>query len=284
MKYIGEKEVHQVEVKNISSNVVQLLGDFPVSTKGFELLKLNGNHLGNYSAYTTVYREIEGGAQFSNDGSVYIKPLPIIRFVAGVGGSLNGEAEQKVKKYDDLIIPKPVAKESYQFKGWSPEIPDSGEIDSNKVFTAVFEYIPSLEEIQEMKVAEMNAIQQQTIAAGVDVVLSNGETHHFALTTNDQLSIMGSVASGEASIKGTPWHINDESVHCQYYSAEDMALISKAAYTYVLFHVTYFRDLRIYIRSLQTKEAVESVVYGMMIPGECRSEVLQDMYTLMGGI
>lgn len=284
MKYTGENVLYPISFKNITDSVVQLSGEFPIKTVGFSICKKNGMRLSDYSTFTTVYREVDGGVQFSNDGSVYIKPLPVVSFVSGSGGDLNGEKEQEAENYVDLKIPTPIAMESYQFKGWEPEIPDKGDIDRNKVFAAVFEYIPSLEEIQEAKVAEMNLIQQQTIAHGVDVALSDGKTYHFALTTNDQLSIMGSAASGEASIKGTPWHINDESVHCQYYSAEDMALISKAAYTYVLFHVTYFRDLRIYIRSLQTKEAVESVVYGMMIPGECRSEVLQDMYTLMGGI
>lgn len=282
MKYIGEKEIHQVEVKNISSNIVQLLGDFPVLTKGFDLFKLNGKYLGNYSAYTTVYREIDGGVQFSNDGSEYVKPKATISFHTNGGGTLDGETAQEVYRYEDLAIPTPIANKNYEFAQWNPEIPTSGDVENNKVFTASFQYIPTLSEIQEAKVAEMNAIQQQTIASGVDVALSDGETYHFALTTNDQLSIMGSVASGETSIKGTPWHIADESVHCRYYSDEDMALISKAAYSCVLFHVTYFRDLRIYIRGLQTKEEVEAVSYGMMIPEEYRSEVLQDMYALMG--
>ena len=40
---------------------------------------------------------------------------------------------------------------------------------------------------------------------------------------------------------------------------------------YVTWHVTYFRDLRIYIRSLGTKEEVAVVAYGMDIPAEYQS-------------
>lgn len=56
-----------------------------------------------------------------------------------------------------------------------------------------------------------------------------------------------------------------------------MALITTAAVEYVTWHVTYFRDLRIYIRSLQTKEEVEAVTYGMAIPEEYHSEPLKAM-------
>ena len=42
-------------------------------------------------------------------------------------------------------------------------------------------------------------------------------------------------------------------------------------------HVTYFRDLRIYIRSLTEKEDVEKVTYGMDIPEAYQSEPLKAM-------
>lgn len=225
MKYTGEEIFYPVNFKTVTANVIQLLGDFPIKNCGFTVYRENGKFLGDYSAFTTTYREIEGGAQFSNDGSIYVAPPE----------------------------PQPIP------------IPE-----------------PTLEELQEQKVVEMNSVQQSVIAEGVDVILTDGKTYHFSLTTNDQLSIIGSAASGEISVKGTPWHIADESVHCQYYSDEDMALISKASYEYVLYHVTYFRDLRIYIRSLTDKEEVENIYYGVVIPEEYRSEVLADMYDALG--
>ena len=42
-------------------------------------------------------------------------------------------------------------------------------------------------------------------------------------------------------------------------------------------HVTYFRDLRIYIRSLQDKSQVEAIHYGSDIPVEFQSEPLRAM-------
>lgn len=138
-------------------------------------------------------------------------------------------------------------------------------------------YVPTLEEIQEQKVQEMNNAQQTAIQNGINVTLSDGTIEHFTLTDHDQTSLMGlqsQVIAGEQLI---PWHTSDETEHCKFYSNTDMALITSAAMSYVTWEVTYFRDLRIYIRSLQTKDEVEAVYYGMNIPEAYQSEPLKAM-------
>lgn len=74
MKYVGSDEIYPVEFSTVSTNVVQLKGDFPVLTDGFALSRPDHDDNWDYSAYTTVYCEIDGGAQFSNDGSIYVPP------------------------------------------------------------------------------------------------------------------------------------------------------------------------------------------------------------------
>lgn len=221
MKYIGDKKFHQVDFRNISSNITQLIGDIPVKTNGFQMFKLNGSYLGDYSAYTTVYREIDGGVQFSNDGSVYVPPAP---------------------------APEPEP---------APE--------------------PTLEEVKESKVAEMNAAQQSAIQMGIDVTLTDGTVEHFTLSDHDQTSLMGLQTQVAQGVEQIPWHTSNEAEHCKFYSNADMALITEAAMAYVTWHVTYFRDLRIFIRSLETKDEVSAVVYGMDIPEEYQSEPLKAM-------
>ncbi|MBQ9990195.1 MAG: hypothetical protein IJP31_04545 [Lachnospiraceae bacterium] len=277
LTYNGESTVHKVEFDIVSSHIISIKGNLPAEAKGFTLTREGEEDNWDYSAYNTIYRQREGEILFSDDGSVY---TPVISFQVQAGGELEGEARQAAGRYENLVIPSVRVQENYTFTGWVPEIPTEGEIEENQTFTAQFQYVPTLQEVQEAKVVEMNTIQQEVIAGGVDVILSDGEQYHFSLTTNDQLSIMGSVAADVTTIKGTPWHIADESVHCQYYSAEDMAAISAAAYQWVLYHVTYFRDLRIYIRSLESKEEVGAVTYGMVIPEEYCSEVLKDMYAM----
>jgi len=138
-------------------------------------------------------------------------------------------------------------------------------------------YIPTLEEVQEAKVLEMDAAKQQTIQMGVVVTLSDGTTKHFPLEDSDQnelLALQSKVMAGEENI---PWHTSDEAEHCEFYSNADMEIITKTALEYVTWHKTYFRDLRIYIRSLSGKEEVEAVNYGMNIPEEYQSEPLKAM-------
>lgn len=214
----SNEEIYLIEFKS-DSNVVELKGDFPIKTTGFTLSRIGQNDNWDYSTYTTIYREIEGGVQFSNDGSVYV--------------------EQET-------------------------------------------YIPTLEEVKESKVVEMNIAQQSIIQRGIEVTLTDGTTEHFTLTEHDQTSLMGLQAQVVQGVELIPWHTSDQSEHCKFYSNADMALITTAAMSCVTWHVTYFRDLRIYIRSLQTKEEVETVVYGMDIPAEYQSEPLQAMLAGMG--
>ncbi len=275
LKYVGEKTGYEVSFGTVGPNVIQLAGYFPVKQKGFLLCREDvGDDPWDYTGYTTVYREIDGGAQFSNDGSVY---MPIVTFDAGPGGTIDGETAQPVRKYEDLDIPEAIPEANYGFAGWVPEIPGTGAVGSNMTFRATFTYIATLEEAKEAKVSEMNAAQQEAITAGIDVTLTDGTTDHFDLTDRDQLRLMGLQKRVEAGEEMISWHTSDEDEHCKFYKNADMALIAEKAMAYVTWHVTYFRDLRIYIRSLQTKEEVAAVTYGMGIPEEYQSGPLKAM-------
>lgn len=230
LQYVGEKANYEIKFKKINDHIVQITGDFPVKNKGFICCR-DGNADDNwsYKDYTTVYRTVEGGAQFSNDGSVYTAPQE----------------------------PEPI-----------PE-PDL--------------YVPTLEEVKEAKINEMNMMQQNVIQSGIEVTLTDGSVEHFTLTANDQISLMGLQAQVAAGADQIPWHASDHEEHCKYYSNADMQIIIATAMKCVSFHVTYFRDLRIYINSLDDKDAVEGAAYGMPIPEEYQSEVLRDMYAAMEG-
>lgn len=74
MKYLGLKTEYEVNFSRVSENIVQLIGDMPAKEKGFTLSRKEKEDAWDYSDFTTVYREIENGIQFSNDGSVYVAP------------------------------------------------------------------------------------------------------------------------------------------------------------------------------------------------------------------
>lgn len=221
IQYVGDSRIYLIEFNTISDNVVELKGDFPVLTDGFTMSRPDHDDNWDYSEYTTVYREIDDGAQFSNDGSIYTPPAP-------------------------EPIPEP--------------------------------YEPTLEEIKEQKITEMNAEQQKIIQYGVEVALTDGKTERFTLKDQDQMSLMGLQTLAAQGVKQIPWHEANNAEHCKYYSAEDMGRITGAALSFISYQVTYFRDLRIYINSMSDKESVRSVTYGMYIPQEYQSEVLADFY------
>lgn len=224
LQYIGLKTEYDVEFTILTKNIVQAKGSLPAKTHGFTISRHGKKDGWDYSKFTTIYRELEGAIQFSNDGSVYIEPEP-------------------------APDPEP--------------------------------YVPTLEEVKESKIAEMNAAQQAVIQEGINVTLTNGTIEHFTLTDHDQTSLMGLQTQVVQGAEQIPWHTSDTSEHCKYYSNADMALIVATAMQYVTYHVTYFRDLRIYINALATKEEVETATYGIYIPEAYQSEVIKDMYEAM---
>lgn len=237
-----------------------------------------------YEKFMTIYRNDEttaeyNGYQLSNDGSVYKNPVPTITFSASGNGSLSGDLKQEVKDYEELVIPVPIPGENYAFAEWSPEVPNSGKVTENQNYTAIFLQVETLEEIKAQKIAEMNAQQQAIIQNGVEVTLSDGTTERFTLKDQDQMSLMGLQTLAMQGVDKIPWHEANNAEHCKYYSAEDMSKITGAALSFISYQVTYFRDLRIYINSMEDKESVENVTYGMYIPVEYQSEVLADIYS-----
>lgn len=169
-------------------------------------------------------------------------------------------------KYEDYITLYRVLDDGYQLSN-----DGSAYVEEEHVL------IPeeTLEEIQERKIAEMESIQQLLIHQGVDVELLDGTIEKFTLETNDQLSLNALSAMNIEGKQSLPWHPADESVHSKFYSEEDMKRITETYTRFIAYHVAWFRDLRIYIRSLENKKSVQSITYNTEIPNEYRSDVLK---------
>ena len=177
------------------------------------------------------------------------------------GGSVFG-------KYEDYTTLYRVLDDGYQLSNDKTVYEETDDTESHEP------YIPTLEEVQEEKVREMEYVQQNLIHKGVEVELSDGTKENFTLETNDQLSLNTLSVKGIEGTTTLPWHPADESVHCKFYSEEDIKNITDTCANFIAYHVNYFRDLRIYIRSLKDKETIKTIKYGVEIPTEYRSEVL----------
>lgn len=281
MKYIGHEPKYKVGFNKILPHVIQILGDFPIREEGFTLSREGKEDSWDYSDYTTVYREVEGGAQFSNDGSVFtvpVQPVPTVTFMAEVGGSLNGNTKQIINNYNELVIPTPVPDKNYVFLGWTPEIPVTGTIEKDIRFQAMFSYVPTLEEVKAAKKLEVGTACNAIITAGINVTLPNGNVEHFSLEENaqkhDQLNLFGKQVQIAAGLEQLEYHQDDGP--CRYYTAEEMQQIITEAMFHVSYHTTYCNALNMWIKGAETKEEVNAIFYGASIPEEYQNKVLKN--------
>ena len=125
--------------------------------------------------------------------------------------------------------------------------------------------------LKHFMVVKMSSICNKTIEAGFDLEL-HGETHHFSLTTQDQLNLMslGAMAQTQTLI---PYHADGES--CVFYTDKEINQIVETANALKIYHTTYYNALKEYINNLETSEEVMAVTYGMEIPNEYKTEVLK---------
>ena len=139
--------------------------------------------------------------------------------------------------------------------------------------TTVDETDVTVEYLKAQKIKEMSYVCNQMIVNGFDIELSDKKLHHFSLTVQDQLNLItlsAMVSSGEAVI---PYHADNEL--CEYFSASDIGLVIKTSTELKAYHTTYYNSLKLYIQSLDNRETIADVYYGMRIPEEYESDVLK---------
>ena len=132
----------------------------------------------------------------------------------------------------------------------------------------------SINFIRSSKINEMSRACNQIIEAGFDIEL-NGESHHFSLTTQDQLnliSLQGMLGQGALQV---PYHADGET--CRFYSAEEMDAIISAATGFKIYHTTYYNALKNYINSLDNIQDIAAITYGIELPEEYQSDVLKTL-------
>lgn len=133
----------------------------------------------------------------------------------------------------------------------------------------------TFESLMESTIEELNKKMSETISGGVDIELSDG-VEHFSLDYHDQIDLMALSEKVKAGYDKIEWHPDDQTKPCRYYSNTDMSKIIETAMMFISYNVTYFRDLRIYVRTFTKMEDLKNVYYGMAIPEEYKSEVLKN--------
>lgn len=148
-------------------------------------------------------------------------------------------------------------------------------IDGNYIDNPAYAPI-ELENTKKDKVQELSDTCTQIIYAGCDVQVSDNTVQHFTLDEQDQLNLSGiglKIAMGATTVA---WHEDDETSPCMFYSAEEATKIIGTLTVFKEYHITYFRDLRIYVNSLSDIEEIKTIQYGFALPEEYKSEVLKE--------
>ena len=121
----------------------------------------------------------------------------------------------------------------------------------------------TLEFVKSSKISEMRAICNKSITNGFDIILSDGNSHHFSLTIYDQINILSMIACRNTS--EVFYHADGE--RTTIYSADDIKLIFDKFMDLKTRHTMYFNEIKHYINSLTDINSINKVEYGMNIPG-----------------
>lgn len=74
--YIGEKTPIEVEFYD-NGNWVALVGTTKINLNGFYLIDDEGEVIKSYDDFTTLYNKNHEAVMYSNDGSVWVEPIPV---------------------------------------------------------------------------------------------------------------------------------------------------------------------------------------------------------------
>ena len=139
----------------------------------------------------------------------------------------------------------------------------------------------TIDYVKSSKITTLSNTCNTVITHGIDVQLSDGNTYHFSLTTQDQLNLITLstlIAAGQTEI---PYHADGEL--CRYYSVEDITIITETATAHKTYHVTYFNSLKAWVNAMDSIDDIATVQYGTTIPEEYQSDILKEMLLQMAG-
>lgn len=252
---IGEHQVRLIFTDNVPTKKVLL--------SGFNLVnEYNGVIQTERPNYIYIYRTYEDNAkqiELCDDNIAWTKPDITVTFSVSNGGTLDGETVQIAERYEDLMIPTPMANENYNFVKWNPEIPVSGDIENNVTFVAEFEYVKTLDEIRNAKIKEFNEICNMTIEAGQDINLSDGTVMHFDYTQYNQMNMTDGANLALSTNESVPYY--DSNNNCYLFDAIDMVTIYAKCKGYVTYMLTLDHHLEGMIRRMENKDDIEALTF-----------------------
>lgn len=133
----------------------------------------------------------------------------------------------------------------------------------------------SLDFVKEMKLKEISMACEKAIVSGIDVVLEDGESHHFSLDLESQINLMSLASLVASGTDAVPYHADGEL--CRYFTANEINAIMTQATAHKTYNTTYHNSLKAYVESLEDINDVHNVYYGMDVPVQYQSDIFKTM-------
>ena len=134
------------------------------------------------------------------------------------------------------------------------------------------EYIPTLEELKNIKINEMASICTKTIEVGVDIP----NIGNVSLKDKDQSLLLG-MSLRLLNPTETKFEYHADGQACKFYTRQEMELIVKVTMEYIAFHQAYINCLNLWIRAVENKDELEKIEYNPIrfnIPPQHVTEVM----------
>ena len=126
-------------------------------------------------------------------------------------------------------------------------------------------YVPTVEEVQNSKISELSNICSQTIYAGTDVEY-NDTKKHYTYTVDDQINLSQLFSTLLAGATAASYHADGEA--CRMYNSAELTNLYVTLAAFKTSHLTYFNQMKQYIKTLEDKEVITAIKYGDELTGE----------------
>lgn len=146
------------------------------------------------------------------------------------------------------------------------EVPEGAEVNITRYNNGVLELaFTDVESAKSYKLEEISKACENMILAGATIQISTGEKQ-FSYTEKDQLNISEMFSAVLMGATSYPYHENDGL--CEMFTAQDIVSIYTTLSVLKTSQLTYHNQLKHYVESLETPEAVMAVTYGQELTGE----------------
>ena len=279
LKFLNDTNVYEAKISKSSSRVIVVFENNVPSletlSQGFVVInKHNQKVMGNYEGFKYLYKKENESSYILScvENDVYVEPKAKVTFNVNNGGSLEGEKVQEVYNYEELKVPTIKTEENYIFIEWRPEIPKSGKIDGNKTFTAVFEYVPTEEELKaafnvkkEEKINESKVVLADYLERHPLVSNCHGGKEATYTVTTEKQTLMASnyltyTIAKESGIENPMLTWNAAGEECEAWTeAEYVTLVLQIA-EYVKPLVALQQSYEVQINACETQEELDTIV------------------------